>query len=275
MRYQKINIRIWNDEKFGKMEAETQRVLLYLLTCPHSNIVGFYVLKPGYATDDLRLSSKEFLKHIKKICDSGIAYYDEADQVVIIKNYLLYNPITNPNQLKAAKDMVLSLPKTHLFQEFMDILEGLPEGLTKGLLEVIRKDFGKPTVTVTDTVKDIKKNNSIPYTEIIEDLNQLSGKHFIATEDVKKLIRARFNDGFRVEHFHKVHRNKVASWKNDPEYQKWLRPQTLYTGKFQGYLNETPSMADQGKVSKTLEKSQGALNRFLNRDEGKENGDAV
>jgi uncharacterized phage protein (TIGR02220 family) len=271
MRYQKINIRIWNDEKFTSLDPDSQRVFLYLLTSPHSNIVGFYILKQGYAIEDLKMSSKDFGKSLAKICSQGMAAYDDQLQVILLKKYLSYNPITNPNQLKAAQEMIHGLPKTYLFQEFINIIEGLPEGLTKGLIEGLSKDFGKATVTVTDkdTVTDSvsfkESNNKIPYEEIISDFNEKSGKKFIVTKDVRKLIKERFEDGFLFKHFQKVHAVMTEKWLHDPKMEQYLRPSTLYrASKFQGYLNTTVSLSDQGKVSTMLDKNKRVFQNFIN-----------
>ena len=52
------------------------------------------------------------------------------------------------------------------------------------------------------------------------------------------MIQARFNDGFTVEDFKKVHEIKAKMWL-DNESRIYLRPSTLYRpSKFAGYLQE-------------------------------------
>lgn len=148
MRYQKIFTQIWNDEKFIALPIEDQRLFLYVLTCPHSNLIGFYVLKEGYVLDDLKITSKSFHKSLDNLIEKGLVKYDKQAQVILILKYFKHNPITNPNQQKAAKKIVQSLPKNSLIQDFKAILEALPEGLTKGLLEGILYSV---TASVTDT----------------------------------------------------------------------------------------------------------------------------
>jgi len=48
MRYQNIECKIWNDEKFTKLTPMQQRLFLYFLTCPHGNFLGIFVLKPTW-----------------------------------------------------------------------------------------------------------------------------------------------------------------------------------------------------------------------------------
>lgn len=79
----------------------------------------------------------------------------------------------------------------------------------------------------------------IPHKEIIDDLNShLKTVYKSTSQKTQDLIRARFNEGFTLENFKTVHRKKVAEWKNDPNMSKYLRPETLYSNKFESYLNQ-------------------------------------
>ena len=51
------------------------------------------------------------------------------------------------------------------------------------------------------------------------------------------MIEARFNEGFSVEDFKKVIDVKTQEWK-DSNMEKYLRPETLFGNKFEGYLNQ-------------------------------------
>ena len=45
-------------------------------------------------------------------------------------------------------------------------------------------------------------------------------------------------EGYSIEDFITVNQKKVKQWLDDPEMSKFLRPETLYGKKFEGYLNE-------------------------------------
>lgn len=78
----------------------------------------------------------------------------------------------------------------------------------------------------------------IPHQEIINYLNLKANKNYKSdTSSTKELINARWTDGFRVEDFKKVVDTKVAKWKGN-EYEDYLRPETLFSEKFESYLNE-------------------------------------
>jgi uncharacterized phage protein (TIGR02220 family) len=77
------------------------------------------------------------------------------------------------------------------------------------------------------------------YKEIVNYLNEKAGTQFKHTsEKTKGLIKARYNDGFTLENFYTVIDNKVNDWVGNAEYEKFLRPETLFSNKFEGYLNQ-------------------------------------
>ncbi len=81
--------------------------------------------------------------------------------------------------------------------------------------------------------------DNIPYLEIIDYLNSKSGSHYRNTDSTRRLIHARISEGFTKDDFFKVIDNKVSSWTGS-EFEKFIRPQTLFSPKFESYLNEKP-----------------------------------
>ena len=97
------------------------------------------------------------------------------------------------------------------------------------------------TTTETNNNKSDKSDN-IPYKKIIDYLNEESGKHFRNVESNKKLIRARWNEGYRLDEFKKVIDIKVADANNPTSYfdAQYVQPSTLFGNKFDKYLNQQP-----------------------------------
>ncbi|WP_194747636.1 conserved phage C-terminal domain-containing protein [Staphylococcus chromogenes] len=84
---------------------------------------------------------------------------------------------------------------------------------------------------------------SYPYRDVIDYLNQQTGKHYKSTTKKNQtVIRARSDEGFSLDDFKKVIDNKVAEWKGT-DMEKYLRPETLFGTKFEGYLNQQQSNA--------------------------------
>lgn len=93
----------------------------------------------------------------------------------------------------------------------------------------------------TDKEKDkyVVEKLDIDYKEIVDYLNEKTGKNYRhTTKKTRSDIKSRVNEGFTYEDFKKVIDNKVADWKHDNEMNKYLRPETLFGTKFEGYLNQ-------------------------------------
>lgn len=76
------------------------------------------------------------------------------------------------------------------------------------------------------------------YQPIINYLNEKTGKHYKhTTNKTQTVIKARWSEGFTEDDFKKVIDNKVAEWKGT-DMEKFLRPETLFGTKFEGYLNQ-------------------------------------
>ncbi|MCW0953217.1 phage replisome organizer N-terminal domain-containing protein [Weissella ceti] len=87
------------------------------------------------------------------------------------------------------------------------------------------------------------EQEKIPYSEIIEYLNQKTGKRYKASSAAnKKLIKARFGEKATLDDFKIVVDNMVTNW-TGTEYEKYLQPSTLFSNKFDKYLNQTPTQA--------------------------------
>lgn len=74
---------------------------------------------------------------------------------------------------------------------------------------------------------------------VVDYLNQKAAKHYKSkTNKTRQLIRARFKEGFTLDDFKTVIDKKCSQWLNDAKMDAYLRPETLFGTKFEGYLNE-------------------------------------
>lgn len=80
----------------------------------------------------------------------------------------------------------------------------------------------------------------VPYKEIIDYLNEKTGKRFKSgTDATKRVIRARFKEGNSLDDFKAVIDVKATEWIGDSKMEDYLRPSTLFGTKFEGYLNQS------------------------------------
>lgn len=107
--------------------------------------------------------------------------------------------------------------------------------------ETVNNTVINTTVNTTldkDTMSGKPDDASIPYKDIVEYLNGKAGRSYKhSTGKTKTLIKARWNEEFQLDDFKKVIDNKVSEWKGTA-MDKFLRPETLFGTKFEGYLNE-------------------------------------
>ena len=153
--------------------------------------------------------------------------------VVVIRHWKIHNYI----QKDRYKETLYSEEKRLLSQEENGAYKLMDTSCIQN------GDTGKDSI---ELVKDSIDNNiyspakaeQIPYKEIIDYLNLKSNSNYKYTsQKTKDLIKARINNGFTIEDFKKVIDKKSQEWLGT-DFEKFLRPETLFGNKFEGYLNQ-------------------------------------
>ena len=149
--------------------------------------------------------------------------------------------ITIPNWGKHQSLDQLEAKKTYM-QNYMREYREKQKALTSGepYCKTNSKTNSKTNVRQADKDEegDLEGNkDTIPYDTIVAHLNEKAGTNYKATSaKTKTAIRARFADGFTEEDFRTVIDKKCAEWIGT-EWEKFLRPETLFGTKFESYLN--------------------------------------
>lgn len=91
--------------------------------------------------------------------------------------------------------------------------------------------------TTENNMSGTKPDESIPYKEIIEYLNEKTDNSYKpSAEGHRKFIRARWHEGNTLDDFKKVIDYKANEWMGT-KWEMYLRPKTLFaTGNFDNYL---------------------------------------
>ena len=113
----------------------------------------------------------------------------------------------------------------------------------------------KDNVTVTlrnATEEELELEKDInTIVSTIDYLNSKCGtKYKASTRKTKDLIKARINDGFNLEDFKTVINKKSDEWLGN-DMRKYLRPETLFGTKFEGYLNQLDCVNEKSKETRT------------------------
>lgn len=115
-------------------------------------------------------------------------------------------------------------------ENFSDIEVFFSEPPKKVVAEKIKKNV--------EPKKEKPKVQIEVYDEIINFLNDCTGSNYKSNSKVtRSYIDARLKDGFTVDDFIKVISIKATKWQNT-KFAEFLRPQTLFSNKFESYLNE-------------------------------------
>ena len=114
--------------------------------------------------------------------------------------------------------------------EVAETYQNLPKGKSKKEKDIYIKEKKEQ--------KEKSQTEPYQYSEVISYLNEKTGKHFSdKSRDSRSLIKARFDQDFTLQDFYTVIDNMVAKWKGDPKMDDYLRPATLFSTKFESYLN--------------------------------------
>ena len=116
-----------------------------------------------------------------------------------------------------------------------------------------------------DYQESTTENNNVPeekplkvvWTEetrhIIDYLNKRAGKKYsVKTKKTAQLIHKLLDNGFTVEDFERVIDIKCKQWLNNEKMNQYLRPRTLFSEKFEDYLNEAPARVQQASSGQSV-----------------------
>lgn len=105
-------------------------------------------------------------------------------------------------------------------------------------------------------------NNNIDYKYIIDYLNNKTNSRYrYNNQKTQRLVNARAKDGFSVEDFEKVISVKSNQWLGTDQ-EKYLRPETLFGTKFEGYLQEAYRELPEEPKKEQEQEPQEEPNRF-------------
>lgn len=205
---------------------------------------GIWIPKEIWLSEELTLQEKVLLVEIdsledeEKGCYASNNYFANFFKLSPGRISQLITNLTNKGYINVVyiykgkeierREMKINRPPYPVFSKLNTCLENCDRGIKntkEGYLENAKEN-------------NTSINNKEIYKEIIDYLNEIAGKKYRHTDSTIKLIKARLNEGFTVEDFKKVIDKKTKDWKNDSKMKDYLRPQTLFSNKFEGYLNQ-------------------------------------
>ena len=211
---------------------------------------AIYFLLGIFADDEGFISPKKILKlyggtndMLEELIKSKFIIQFKSGVVLItdwnINNYLNQKRVRE-TIYTSEKQLTKYDESTHRYYCLTSDEKMLNMGLTISGLEENRIKESSIDNNSIDIISN-ESDEQIPYEEIVNYLNLKTGHNY--RNDISKtrnLIKSRWKEGFKLEDFRIVIDKKTKDWINT-DMQKYLRPETLFGTKFEGYLNQNLS----------------------------------
>jgi hypothetical protein len=118
-------------------------------------MAGYYVLPKPYVAYDLNWLPERLDKAFGELFRKGLIKYCERSAVILIPNFLKYNPMQNKNQAKGAARRVAELPENTLTRDFETVLKRFAKPFVEWFTEWFANtdtDTDTDTETETDSI---------------------------------------------------------------------------------------------------------------------------
>jgi len=277
--YGSIQTKFWTHPDIQKTSDQAKLLAAYLLCSSHTNMLGCFRVPLGYIAEDLKWNVDVATKALNELAHTNYLTYDADHGWVFIHHFLKYNPIENPNQGRSIAKLFEETPKQlsfipQLIEQLLEHDEFFREDF-RNTLQTLSQPFrnqdqeqdqdqdqdqnqeqeifmsGKPDVHSLDdeqidfedqqTTSPKRSNVSLKEqaTEILQFLNNKSGRLYRPVDTNLKLIMARLKSGVTLAQCFQVIAKKTREWKGDPKMDEYLRPATLFNAtKFEQYVGE-------------------------------------
>ena len=229
--YRNVQMTFWTDSKVvDNFTPEDKYFFLYLMTNPHTNLCGCYELSLFQASNETGYNKEAVERLLTRMAEvHHVIKYSKKTKEVLIINWGKFNWTKSADFQKPLRKEFETV-KDPEFKEFLEIeLEEIGT--------VLGRSYDPPTTTDTVTViNDDKYTNQIK--EIINYLNFVTDSNYrTSTNKNRTLITARLNEGYTTDDFKRVIDKKYKEWKGT-DWEKFVRPSTLFGNKFEEYLNQ-------------------------------------
>lgn len=145
--YGRVYSSFWQSPEMRALPEDGRTLALYLLTCPHANLIGCYRMPDAYAADDLQWELGRVRAAFAMLESAAWLSRDAATQWLVVRKYTKWNCLENGNVAKAAHKVFDQVPagriKGLVAEALLEFGEHLSEGFAKGLQEAA-EPFANP-----------------------------------------------------------------------------------------------------------------------------------
>lgn len=191
----------------------------------------------GASNDDLNIL---FLRKFVIPFDSG---------VVVIKHWKIHNYIQKDRYKETVyqeEKRLLKIKDNGIYSMDTGCIHDVHTLDTQVSLGKVSLGEDSKDIYIHDALGEVACSSEIPYQEIIDHLNLKADTKYKSTSSkTRSLIDARFKEKFMLEDFIIVIDKMVSEWKGG-DMEKYIRPETLFGTKFEGYLNRIETKKKSG-----------------------------
>ena len=116
-------------KQLRKCGLESQIVAMYVLTCPHANMIGLYYLPIPYISYDTGIPLQGACKALASLKKIGFCFYDEETEFVWVPKMAQYQIgkelKPNDKQVKGIENLYNSLTNNPFLYEFYEIYKDI------------------------------------------------------------------------------------------------------------------------------------------------------
>lgn len=252
--YGRVGPKFWigrTGKDLRKQGIEAQIVGLYLLTSPHSNMLGLYFQPVMYIAHETGLGLEGASKGLLGAIEAGFCAYDEASEMVWVyemAKYQIADQLTEGDKrCIGVQNEYNALPANpHLapfFDRYKDAFHLTKKRVSESPIEAPSK--GQRSQAQAQAQAKEHEQASLSGTpddeaeQILAHLNAEAKRDYRPVPSNIKLIRARLKEGATPAEMLAVIDMKVRQWANDPKMAQYLRPDTLFNAtKFAQYIGQ-------------------------------------
>lgn len=194
-----------------------------------------------YLADWTRSTKRGVMKTVKSLVEKGLV--EKKDRYVNDVKFCEYRALKTPKKVVNSVHLGMELSSPGYGTQFIGGMElSSPGG----------GELSSPNNILNNNILDNKRDI---YTRVCSHLNQKAGTSYKPTSKAtQRHINARLAEGYTVEDFITVIDKKCAEWLHDQKMRAYLRPETLFGSKFEGYLNAPERGKNDGIAGTSAEK---------------------
>lgn len=114
--YGKVHTGFWASDTLRDLDADAKLLAIYLLTSPHTTMLGAFRLPDAYACEDLGWTPERLRNCFETLSEVGFSNYCEKTKWVWVIKFLDFNRPENPNQWKAVAKLAAAIPDSVSFK---------------------------------------------------------------------------------------------------------------------------------------------------------------